>query len=248
MVAVTSIHEPDMIFAKQLIAEYDRLDWEVIWHFNNISDKSALSLANHRRTLGYTYTGKNPQPYKDYDYVYALDMAAALGAKWTCVHNADETLEPAAPSMLEEMLQHRKTYIVRWYNIWEKLPDGRLVIRTDAFFVGHKTRFFPLGPWVPYMKGGVSTPYVRHPGGGPEPEVEWRDLRIMHWGFSTPELRRRHYEQWGGTNQTAKVNSDYWEATVKPGWLARAKFQIFDPSQTHKEFMQHGELYEYPKS
>lgn len=243
VVAVTTIHDPDAVWIDQLLAEYDRLGWDVAWHFNNLSTVHRDRLARFPGTLGYSLAEPSPHPYTDYDYSWPLLLAQDAGAEWVCVHNPDETLEPRAPEMLAGMLVRPAIYICRWYNVWEVLPDGRLRIRADKPFIGHKSRFYPVKKeWQVEMRRGVSSPYYvgeRQTLGnnGKFPPAVWADLRIIHWGFSTPELRQRHWQQWKGTPLTGKVCSPYWDSLIDPAVLAKAEFKVFDPEQTHEQFV-----------
>lgn len=237
VVAITAIHDDDAMWIDQLLAEYDRLDWEVAWHFNNLSKESCDRLASYSRTIGFSQAAKNSPPFVDYHHTYPLEIAQTSGAPWVCVHNADETFEPNAPAMLTKLLKYRNLYIVPWYNIWEVRPDGTLMIRIDGPFIGHKSKFYPIGPWECEFRGPMASMYVKGPDRQGPPAV-WTGLRLMHWGFSTPELRERHFAQWNGTTRTGKITySNYWEGIVNSESLAKVILQPFDPNRTHEQFI-----------
>ena len=227
VVAIVPIHQRDAdLYLNQLFKEFDRLDWDVVWHINNMDKETTSKIIDHPRTLGYSLSLDGV--FVDSDRNAAVEIAQSSGAPWISPHDADETLEPCAPTMLQDMLKRKHHYVVRWYNIWEVKEDGTLMIRVDGAFMGYKARFYPVNPWK-YEYRGVASLYPVGNNWCPR-EDSW--LRILHWGFSTPESRQWHYNRWDG-----KVSSNYWKMLVLPEFHAQCQLKAFDPNVSHHEFV-----------
>ena len=228
VVAVVPIHQIDAsLFLDQLFQEFKRLDWEVVWHINHVSDTKLIQrIIEYPRTIGYTLSTQDSRPFLECDRRDAWDIAQQSGASWLVNHDADETWEPAARQILPMLMSDRCLHLVRWYNIWEKKDDGTLLIRADPPFVGYRPRLYPIGPWrFEYRPVAQSTPYAI----GKCPAIKQSNLRVLHWGFSTPELRQWHYAFW----HHRYSHSNFWRGMTQTVPALRE----FDPNVGHQEWM-----------
>ncbi len=228
IVAVTPIHDAAAdLWLDQLLAEFEWLDWEVVWHIDRLSNQEHLErIVNYSRTIGYSTPIGPPTPFVDCDRNYAWQIAEQAGASWISLHDSDETYEPKASELTPRLLKRRCLYQMPWYNIWKVDSDRGLWIRVDKPFVGIRPRLYPIGPWTCDFKSTTASAYPH----GPPLDVVETDIRILHWGFSTPELRRSHYERWHG-----KVNSGWWAGIV--GTDDRLQTKQFDPNVNHQEWI-----------
>lgn len=228
VVAVIPIHQRDAdLYLDQLMAEITRLDWDATWHLNGLAPEVVVRIANWPRTVGYSLARSN-DPFVDIDRNYALKMAMESGAPWISPHDADETLEPNAPEILKELLKTPAHIVTKWYNIWKVDSEG-LHIRMDGQFFGYKARFYHTGGYKYCYRMNSASVY-------PDKGYDWpprvdSGLRILHWGFSTPESRLWHFNRWDG-----KINSSYWKGLVDPVMALQCSLQVFDPNLTHDEF------------
>lgn len=206
--AVIPIHEPDaVLWLDGLLAEMERLDWSVAWHLDNVSQATRDRIAAWPRTIGWTESSDGPGRFMENARQGALDILQDSGVEWFVNHDADERWEPDAPAILEHLLGVRVLWKVQWLNVWGYADDGSMLIRVDPPFLRTRYRFHPVGPlrWE-YRDPRTASPYVV--GDVPIREVQ-TDLRLIHLGFSTPELRRRHFEFWG-----ERVPNPFWKHLI----------------------------------
>lgn len=244
IVAVVPIHGGDATrFSSQLMSEFTRLGWDVVWHINNMGDETAQQFIDYPGTLGYSFAVDRKALFIDDHRQAAVEMAQTSGAEWLVLHDADETLEPAATEMLKDILQtkvedQRPMVVCHWYNIWRVDGDGTIWVRVDPPFIGYRKRFHPVGPYFFRCKSGIASLVVC---GDRKtfPPILRTDLRILHWGFSSKELRQAHYDYWMSrrVKRAGGPSSQYWNILVLPQFLERIELRQFDPGQTHIEFL-----------
>jgi len=228
VIAVTPIHEPDARrFLPQLLSEFLRLDWGVVWHINNIWNPDLLDqIQGFRNTVGWTET--NQTNYRKSDGWRALELAQLAEPEWVVPHDADETWEPNAPKLLEKLLNHRALYVVPWYNIWAQ-TDGELLIRMDKPYLGVRPRLYPVGPWRwEYRNTLTASPYCCQCNNSLQ-TLSTGSVRVLHWGFSTQDLREYHHALW---NNNKAEDSDYWSWMMEKPPLLKP----FDPDCIHENF------------
>lgn len=230
VVAVTPIWDQDAdLFLDQLTQEFDRLGWEVIWHFNHIGDRNTQRCLEYPGTVGYTRQSGPSTPFYDRDRQLGVNLAEKLGAEWVVLHDADETWEPGLKEALPGMLDNPQIYGFHWYNVWGRDEDGTPLIRIDPPFVGWRKRFHPLGHGCKLQFRGRRTATPHLIGRSfPHPNT---DLRILHWGFCLPWLRESHYQMW-----SKRIGSNFWACTIDPN--REPVLKRWDPKIPHQDFIQ----------
>ena len=228
IVAVVPIHGADVdLWLEQLFTEFDRLDWEVVWHINDMPNpEHSQRIISYSRTIGYSIATNPSVPFIDEDRNYAWKIAEESGAPWISLHDSDETYEPQASELLFPLLEQRCIHVMPWCNVWKIDEEGRVWIRVDKPFLGRRPRLYPIGPWKYTFRSTTASPYATS---NRWPAIHETGVRILHWGFSNQELRERHYKRWHG-----KVNSGWWEMVMTLDDKLRLK--QFDPTITHAEW------------
>jgi hypothetical protein len=229
VVAITPIHKRDAdLFLDQLMTDFDRLNFDVVWHINGIevNGDQFQRIADWGRTVGYTYQDDINCPFIDQDRNRAVQMALGLGSPWISPHDADETLEPNAPALLQEILKTDWHWVVQWYNVWD-VKDGVPIIRVDNGYIGYKARFYPTKDHQWYYQVGTASLRERNGHWGHRGDS---GLRILHWGFQNEESRQWHFKRWDGTN-----GSHYWLGLVNE--LDKVQLKPFDPNVPHEVFV-----------
>ena len=231
MVAVIPIHQRDAdLWLDQLLAEMERLDWDVAWHLDRLNAETRERIHNWRGTIGYTI-GSDSGGFRENHREGALQIAQNSGAEWFINHDADETFEPNAPALIAALLAERKLYMLRWYNVWE-VRDGVPMIRVDGSFIRTRYRLHPIGPWrYAYNDPNTATPAALRDD---YPPLVQTGVRILHWGFSTPEQRQWHYDFWHGRVLHGGKPAGFWAMVMEP---TEPRLRAFDPSLTHEQWM-----------
>jgi len=228
VVAVTPIYKRDAdLWLDQLLAEFERLDWEVVWHINGIKDKDCIErIVDFPRTIGWSMPVDLETVFVDWHRNYAWQLAERAGARWIAPTDADEVYEPKAAELIPALLNKRRClYMLPWYQVWRVGADGSLWIRVDKPFVGIRARLYPVGPWAYTYKANSASAYSK----GPQLPIVKTDARILHYGFCTPELRKSHYDRWHG-----KVPGGWWEMVMQSD--ERLELKKFDSSVGHYEW------------
>lgn len=224
------IHEADAVmFLDRLLPNLAELDWGVVWHFDKVSLDSRERMLGFSGTIGFTEE-VDGEEFRDIHRQAAWDVAASSGAAWIVPHDADETWEPKTNEILQnkELLSVRNLYWAWWYNVWGFDSNGVPLIRTlPKVFVGYRPRFYPTHKYQYAYRRGTALPYCVSRN---KPTKVASGLRILHYGFSTPELRQRHLLRWKGI-----INSGFWDMTVNPD--LPITLRPFDPDKTHEEWI-----------
>jgi hypothetical protein len=227
--AITPIHPRDAgLYLDQLLADYERLGFDCAWHVNGMTEADPLfqRIRDWPGTVGWTWQDDLRRPFVDQDRNGAVELALRAGSPWISPHDADETLEPRAPDLLDEMLSKPRHWIVQWYNVWD-IKGGVPIIRVDQPFIGYKARFYPTEGHKWHYKVGTASLHERSGHWGHRGDS---GLRILHWGFQNAESRQWHFDRWNGTN-----GSTYWSGLITD--LDKVLLKPFDPNISHEEFV-----------
>jgi hypothetical protein len=179
----------------QLLDNLSQFPLGVSWYCDNLDHDTLGRIYDHPQTVGYAdYQG--PDPYSERCRNHPYWIARDCGARWMLRMDADETLVSHDWPMAEYHMAQTplQVYKYRWYNVWQHaLPQP--LIRVDPPFRpqdNYRVVLHPLqGFGWDWKRPAVASAYCDR-----EVKEVQTDLRILHWGFSTPELRRFHKDRW----------------------------------------------------
>ena len=220
----------------QLLANLDQLHHvlSVAWYGDNINQDTFDRLADFPGTAGVArYQG--PEQFDERRRNYPYQIAVNAGAEWMLRMDSDETLVPTEWPMVEyHTAQPPCSYKFRWYNVWQDaLPHP--LIRLDPPFRPQDNYRVVLHPLKGYgwdwKRPAVASAYCDR-----EIKEVQTDLRLLHWGFSTPELRRFHKDRWDKLYAIGGRPNPYgmWSAACIEGmaWL-----HPWRPDLSHEEWV-----------
>ena len=207
--AAICICEADTYLLAPLFNELQRMDFDVAWLANNVSQETLDKLKNFPNTVECViYNGSFHNCLRQ----YPLDILKLHGYDWCVQMDMDEIWEPKAPQKLKKILKDQKMITVRMAHIWQK--EGRHYVTTD--WASERDRIYNLKyDWVYLSKVVAGASLI---GDNPDPKVE--DIWMIHFGYMSPELRRRHKIRWDANHGKSVGKNPYgmWDTITQEGY------------------------------
>ncbi len=195
IVATIPICERDaQLFLPRLLQNLNDLGVGASWYCDNLFQESLREIRESDRTVGMFVENNHRIRYSENHRLYPSDIAKESGAEWALRIDADETVMLRDWKVVPELIsQGRKQWRGPWYNVWEDISPHP-IIRVDSPLEPDRCSRIMLLP----LQGVRWT--FRHPIASAYSDVDVPedrcDIRVIHWGFSTKELRQDHRERW----------------------------------------------------
>lgn len=230
-VVCTPICQEDFdLWVDQFLANVERLGLEVAWYADGLLSSSALWLGAQRSTVG-VVTGPPMLELGERVREATMEVARRSGAEWWVRLDSDERLEPNDWDEAVKLMEGVTTptaFDCPWYNFWN---TSSTLVMADQ----HMSPRFNTRRTLHCMKWGTRWhfPYHRVASAYSSAPVEIKpcDLRVLHYGFSTPELRAKHKERWDKIYDPNPYGM--WDSVLSGG----AALEAYDPAETHQDFM-----------
>lgn len=231
VVAAIPVCEPDaVLWLDRLLANLASVGVGVAWFLDNVSDLTFQKVESFPNTIGWGKLDDPSVPFREIHRQHPLNLAVRAGAEWMLRMDVDEELEPNAAVVMAPLLSAKCAWKARWYNVWRETTPLPL-IRFDPPFRpadNYRVCLHPLRDYQwQFRPTAVASAYCNR-----EIATEWSDLRLIHRGFSTPELRRMHKERWdrlyapnpyGMWNAACDEAKEAWLWPWMP-WLTHAQY------------------------
>lgn len=179
----------------RLLANLSKVPVGVAWYGDQIEADTVERIWEFAQTIGIALQSNKHETYAERCRNYPMEMAVELGAEWMLRMDSDEQIVVEDWPIIEDAIrQEPRAWKLHWYNVWlESMPLP--MIRFDPpFQPAHNYRvvLHPLkGYKWEFRPGSVASAYC-------DKAIEERmcDARLLHYGFSTPDLRKMHKERW----------------------------------------------------
>ena len=179
--AAIPICEQDTAYLGVLLPEIERMGMDVAWLANNCSTGTVERLRGFSRTVG---VHEHHGSYNNCLRNYPMEILKAKGCDWLVQWDADELWEPEAPERLRAAIKDQKAITVRMGHIWGES------VTTD--WASERDRLYNLKyPWI-YTDKVIAGARLLDQEWTPEVVDVW----MIHYGYSTPELRKSHKIRW----------------------------------------------------
>lgn len=201
--ACIMINEEDcVLWLDQLLRELERMPIEASWYLDHCSDKHKERIRNHQKTVSVIIEDDAQflEPFRQKPF----RVLQSLKYDWIVMWDSDETWEKDAPKTLVKELGEQECVIgtSTMVTAWEK--GKRFYLRDDGPFdhtqktsQTHRVRFY---------KGDQDWRWLDRITQGPALHVYGERIEltpmfhtktaIIHWGYSTEELREQHRKRW----------------------------------------------------
>lgn len=243
IVAVTPVCEEDACWLPQFMREAESINVEVAWFLDNVSDSTERTIRDWSRTIGFALLKDNGVKFSEVFRTFPTNIAVESGASHFMPWDIDETYGPEVKDLLRHIVEWEpkppnKIWTFHKYEVWQDSYPFPLIRCDEPFspFYGYRHKLYPCRP-----PGGGEWRYAFHTNGpirylpnGERTELQYEktDGRVIHWGFSTPELRGMHCDRWNRLYEQNPYGT--WQAAIdedrKP-WL----LPLF-PWMSHFEF------------
>ena len=192
----TTICQADAHWADQYLAEISRIELSFVIYLDRCSTELADRFFSHPLCLGGICQDNPKREYNEKAKQEVFDIVSRRGFKWAMSWDADETFEEDAPAKLREAARKEVGSLsVRWVCLWgdseHYRTDGQFGPGRQCYL---RERLHNLRMGIPWT---FRDPRVYEPSAlDHEVTNEVLDLKCLHWGYMTRELREEHKRRW----------------------------------------------------
>lgn len=212
----TPFCEEDAHYADQWLAEVERLGFPFAVHFDRCSSATKCLFIEHELCVGWTEMDDPATEYTEKHKQGAMDILMDRGFDWALHWDADETWEESAPTKFAELggMADKDLVRVQWVNLWGDKDH----VRIDTLFASSwRVKVYNLQNGRRWIFDHPITYGCKLSRGGKALDgvgtADRLDLRCLHHGLMTRELREMHKARWDRilTKAVGNVPLRFWE-------------------------------------